>query len=81
MTDQSWTPPKVWRPEQGDEAAEFLDAASYRHLNRWARQIGERPAVQRGKRINRSSDNNPGLLRERHDARDFENPGEPPTAS
>ncbi len=63
------------------EAAEFLDAASYRHLTRWARQIGERPAVERGKRVNRSSDNNPGLLRERHDARDFENPGEPPTAS
>ncbi len=55
------------------EAAEFLEAASYRHLDRWAREIGERPAVARGKRVNRSSDN-PWLLRERHDARDFENP-------
>ena len=52
-------------------AAEFLDAASYRHLNRWAGEIGDRPAVQRGKRVNRSSDK-PWLLRERHDARDFE---------
>ncbi len=56
------------------EAAEFLDAASYRHLNRWARDIGERPAVQRGRRVNRSSDN-PWLLRERHDAGDFETAG------
>ena len=52
-------------------AAEFLDAASYRHLNRWAGEIGDRPAVRRGKRVNRSSDK-PWLLRERHDARDFE---------
>lgn len=52
-------------------AAEFLDAASYRHLNRWSGEIGDRPAVQRGKRVNRSSDK-PWLLRERHDARDFE---------
>ncbi len=57
------------------EAAEFLDAASYRHLGRWAREIGERPAVARGKRVNRSADNNPWLLRERHDALDFEDPG------
>ncbi|MYH90081.1 MAG: glutathione-dependent disulfide-bond oxidoreductase [Gammaproteobacteria bacterium] len=56
------------------EAAEFLDAASYRSLNRWARDIGERPAVQRGRRVNRSSDN-PWLLRERHDAKDFETAG------
>ncbi|MDE0097842.1 MAG: glutathione-dependent disulfide-bond oxidoreductase [Gammaproteobacteria bacterium] len=56
------------------EAAEFLDAASYRNLNRWARDIGERPAVQRGRRVNRSSDN-PWLLRERHDAKDFETAG------
>lgn len=56
------------------EAAEFLDAASYRHLSRWAREIAERPAVQRGRRVNRSSDN-PWLLRERHDAKDFETAG------
>ncbi len=56
------------------EAAEFLDAASYRHLSRWAREIAERPAVQRGRRVNRSSDN-PWLLRERHDAKDFETTG------
>ena len=52
------------------EAAEFLDATSYRHLNRWTREVMARPAVARGKRVNRSSDK-PGLLRERHDARDF----------
>lgn len=34
------------------EAAEFLDAESYTHLMRWAKQLNERPAVQLGRRIN-----------------------------
>lgn len=35
-------------------AAEFLDVASYTHVVRWAKQIQERPAVQRGRRVNKS---------------------------
>ena len=35
-------------------AAEFLDAASYIHLNRWTNEIRERPAVQRGRMVNRT---------------------------
>ena len=33
-------------------AAEFLDATSYEHVQRWAKEIKERPAVQRGKIVN-----------------------------
>ena len=36
------------------EAAEFLDAASYKHLQRWTQLIEERPAVQRGRMVNRT---------------------------
>ena len=54
------------------EAAEFLDTASYKHMNRWTDMIGERPAVQRGKMVNRAWGDLEGQLRERHDASDFE---------
>jgi GST-like protein len=53
-------------------AAEFLDAPSYVHLNRWANAIAERPAVKRGKMVNRTSGDLARQLRERHDASDFD---------
>jgi GST-like protein len=53
-------------------AAEFLDAGSYTHVNRWADEIAARPAVQRGRMVNRISGPPEEQLRERHDARDFE---------
>lgn len=53
-------------------AAEFLDAPAYVHVNRWANAIAERPAVKRGRMVNRTSGDPAGQLRERHDARDFE---------
>ena len=49
------------------DAAEFLDVTSYDHVLRWAQDIDARPAVQRGRRVNRTSDG----LRERHGAEDF----------
>jgi GST-like protein len=54
------------------EAAEFLDTASYKHMNRWTDMIGKRPAVQRGKMVNRAWGDLESQLRERHDASDFE---------
>lgn len=54
------------------EAAEFLDAKSYVHLNRWAQQIDSRTAVQRGQMVNRTWGPLEGQLHERHDASDFE---------
>jgi len=54
------------------EAAEFLDAKSYVHLNRWAKEIESRTAVQRGRMVNRTWGPLEGQLHERHDATDFE---------
>jgi GST-like protein len=54
------------------EAAKFLEADSYQHVNRWASEIAQRPAVKRGRMVNRTSGPLSGQLRERHDASDFE---------
>jgi GST-like protein len=54
------------------EAAEFLDAQSYKQVNRWAQEIRSRPAVQRGRMVNRATGPLEEQLRERHDAGDFE---------
>ncbi|WP_394183261.1 glutathione-dependent disulfide-bond oxidoreductase [Marinomonas posidonica] len=54
------------------DAAEFLDVASYQHVMRWAKAIEQRPAVKRGRVVNRSFGD--GVqLHERHDASDFDN--------
>ena len=53
-------------------AAEFLDVESYTHVVRWAMEIEERPAVIRGRRVNRSWGPEELRLRERHDASDFD---------
>lgn len=55
------------------DAAEFLDAPSYKHMNRWTQEILARPAVQRGQIVNRSWGSPEKQLRERHHASDFEN--------
>ena len=54
------------------EAAEFLDTSSYTHLNRWTKEIRERPAVQRGRMVNRNWGEPEEQLHERHDATDFD---------
>lgn len=54
------------------EAAEFLDVTSYEHVMRWAKEIDARPAVQRGRMVNRAFGELHTQLRERHDASDFE---------
>jgi GSH-dependent disulfide-bond oxidoreductase len=53
-------------------AAEFLDAASYKNMVRWAHEIAERPAVKRGRMVNKARGPLEEQLRERHDASDFE---------
>lgn len=53
-------------------AAEFLDVESYTNVMRWAKEIDARPAVQRGRMVNRISGDPHLQLRERHDARDFD---------
>ncbi len=54
------------------EAAEFLDAASYKNVNRWANEIQQRPAVQRGKMVNKAFGPLEQQLHERHAASDFD---------
>ena len=53
------------------EAAEFIDAQSYQNVLRWAEDIAKRPAVQRGRMVNRISGDPSEQLHERHDASDF----------
>ncbi|WP_417729251.1 glutathione-dependent disulfide-bond oxidoreductase [Roseovarius sp.] len=53
-------------------AATFLDVTSYTHVMEWAKRIDARPAVQRGRMVNRSFGAPETQLHERHDASDFE---------
>ncbi|PVA10415.1 glutathione-dependent disulfide-bond oxidoreductase [Pelagivirga sediminicola] len=55
-----------------DDAATFLDVESYAHVMRWAKSIDARPAVQRGRMVNRTSGEPETQLRERHAASDFD---------
>ncbi|MGB7242946.1 MAG: glutathione-dependent disulfide-bond oxidoreductase [Sulfitobacter sp.] len=52
-------------------AAEFLDVDSYTHVMRWAKAIDARPAVQRGRMVNRTFGDPETQLHERHHAGDF----------
>lgn len=52
-------------------AAEFLDVKSYKNMQRWAKRINQRPAVKRGKMVNRTWGDESGQVRERHSANDF----------
>ncbi len=52
-------------------AAAFLDVKSYANLLRWAEEIDARPAVQRGRMVNRTFGDLEMQLHERHDASDF----------
>ncbi|GAB2521326.1 glutathione-dependent disulfide-bond oxidoreductase [Microbulbifer agarilyticus] len=54
------------------DAAEFIEAHTYKNVNRWVDEIGERPAVQRGAMVNRAWGDPAKQLHERHDASDFE---------
>jgi GST-like protein len=54
------------------EAAAFLSVQDYTHVQRWAEAIGQRPAVRRGRMVNRVFGELSSQLHERHDAADFE---------
>jgi GST-like protein len=56
------------------QAGEFLQVQSYTHVQRWARAIAERPAVQRGRRVNKVTGDPAVQLPERHSASDFDRP-------
>jgi GSH-dependent disulfide-bond oxidoreductase len=54
------------------DAAEFLQVQEYKNVQRWGDAIGKRPAVQRGRMVNRVRGESSSQLHERHDAGDFE---------
>jgi GST-like protein len=54
------------------EAAEFLSVHEYENVTRWAKEIDARPAVQRGRMVNRAFGDPKYQLHERHDASDFD---------
>ena len=54
------------------DAAEFLGVQDYKHVQRWANELLERPAVRRGRMVNRISGEPSSQLHERHEAGDFE---------
>jgi len=53
-------------------SSEFLQVHEYHHLQRWARDIAARPAVQRGRRVNRTWGEEDEQMPERHAASDFD---------
>ncbi len=53
-------------------AAEFLSVQDYKNVRRWVDDLLQRPAVKRGRMVNRSWGDPAGQLRERHDASDFD---------
>jgi GST-like protein len=53
-------------------ATEFLQVQDYVHVNRWTSAIARRPAVKRGRMVNRAAGALSEQLHERHDASDFE---------
>jgi GST-like protein len=54
------------------EAGEFLQVHEYTHVQRWAEELAQRPAVQRGRMVNRVMGAPESQLHERHDAGDFD---------
>ena len=54
------------------EGGEFLDVQSYKNVQRWTDQIAQRPAVKRGRMVNRAFGDPASQLWERHEASDFE---------
>ncbi len=55
-----------------NDAGDFLSVDEYANVQRWMKQIGERPAVKRGSMVNRNFGDPAKQLHERHDASDFE---------
>jgi GSH-dependent disulfide-bond oxidoreductase len=55
-----------------NDAGDFLSVDEYEHLQRWTKQLRQRPGAHRGSLVNRGEGE--GVIKERHDAADFNNP-------
>ena len=62
----------LYRGDAYDDAKTILSLDEYTNVGRWVEEIGARPAVKRGRMVNRATGAPEGQLRERHDASDFE---------
>ena len=54
------------------EAGEFLSVQDYKHVQRWAAEVAERPGVIRGRKVNRTWGDESEQAPERHDASDLD---------
>ena len=63
---------EIVRGKLYEDAATFLNAQEYPNVQRWAETIATRPAVMRGRRVNRTTGDPSEQLLERHDSSDFE---------
>jgi GST-like protein len=54
------------------DAGEFLQVQEYQHVQRWTEAIAQRPAVKRGRMVNRTWGQPASQLHERHEASDFD---------
>ena len=63
------------------EAGEFLQVSRYKNVQRWTDLIAARPAVQRGRMVNRTWGEPASQLHERHDASDFDTKTQDKTSS
>ena len=66
-----WLAPFVFGGIYGD-AQTFLSIHEYAHVERWVKQLAERPAVRRGRIVNKAWGEDDEQLLERHSAADFE---------
>ena len=73
MATYPWLAPFVSGTIYGD-ARTFLSIHEYEHVIRWAEDIGQRPAVQRARMVNKTWGEEDEQLRERHSAADFPSP-------
>ena len=60
---------EAYQGENGLDGIAFLDFASYRNIDRWCRELGEREGLRRGVRVNREGE---GYVRDRHSAADID---------
>lgn len=58
--------------QYGEKAGKFLNVSEYTNVIRWATQLDQREAVKRGEKVNRTSGDPSGQLRERHSKEDFD---------
>ena len=59
-------------PARAYDSGEFLQVQDYKHVQRWTETIAMRPAVKRGRMVNRTWGQPASQLHERHEASDFE---------